>query len=93
MAGSPEEANDLAHEVLNETIITAIEIADRYSDDKSMRAWLLSIATNKIRDLRSKEIRRGKRMGTVVETYENSLENNRSASAKYKDLERIPKMR
>lgn len=89
MAGSHEEADDLSHEVLNETIITAIEIEDRFNDDKSMRAWLLGIATNKIRELRTKETRRGKRMGTVAETYQNSLEKSKSAPGRYKDLEHI----
>lgn len=89
MAGSHTEADDLSHEVLNETIITAIEIEDRFNDDKSMRAWLLGIATNKIRELRTKEARRGKRMGTVAETYQHSLEKSKSAPGKYKDLEHI----
>ncbi|HND49760.1 MAG TPA: hypothetical protein PLL95_14435, partial [Anaerolineales bacterium] len=52
MASTPKEADDLSQEILSETILTAIEIENRYDKDKSMRAWLLSIAANKIRELR-----------------------------------------
>lgn len=89
MASSREEADSLSHEVLNDAIIKAIEIEDRYNDDKSMRAWLLGIATNKIRELRTKENRRGKRVGTVAEIYQNSIENSKSAHQRYKDQVQI----
>jgi RNA polymerase sigma factor (sigma-70 family) len=89
MASSHEEADSLSHEILNETIITAINIEDRYNAVKSMRAWLLGIATNKIRELRTKEARRGKRVGTVAETYQYSLEKSKSAPIMNKDSERI----
>jgi RNA polymerase sigma factor (sigma-70 family) len=83
LAASPEEANDLSQEILNETIITAIEIEDRYDDQKSMHAWLIGIATNKIKELRSKEARRSKRMGTVTETYQSTYEKSRYVDNKH----------
>ena len=68
MAASRQEAEDLAHEILNETVTTAFEIADRYKLEKSAHAWLMGIATNKIKEMRTKEYRRSKRMGIATET-------------------------
>lgn len=89
MASTPKEADDLSQEILSETILTAIEIENRYDKDKSMRAWLLSIAANKIRELRTKETRHGKRMGSVTETYINSSKRTTSLQKQYKDIEGI----
>ena len=87
MAGSREEADDLSHEILNETVLTAIEIEERYDPTKSIHAWLMSIAANKIRGLRTKESRRSKYMGGVTESYKHTRE--RSTSDRNKALEHI----
>ena len=87
MAGSREEADDLSHEILNETVLTAVEIEERYDATKSIHAWLMSIAANKIRGLRTKEFRRGKYMGSVTERYQHIQEN--SISDRNKALEHI----
>jgi RNA polymerase sigma factor (sigma-70 family) len=70
MAVSKQEADDLAYEILSETVTTAFRIADRYELGKSAHAWLMSIATNKIKEMRTKEYRRSKRMGVANETFQ-----------------------
>jgi hypothetical protein len=55
MAASRQEADDLAHEILNETVATAFEISGRYELEKSAHAWLMSIAIYKIKEMRTKE--------------------------------------
>ena len=87
MAGSREEADDLSHEILNETVLTAIKIEERYDSTKSIHAWLMGIAANKIKEMRNKEIRRGKRTGSVTENYQHIQE--KSVSGRKKESEQI----
>lgn len=89
MAGNRDEANELSYEILNETVATAINIEARFDIHKSMHAWLMSIATNKIRELKTKEARRGKRMGNVTETYHNRLERSKYAPNGHRSSENI----
>lgn len=89
MAASRDEANDLSHEILNETVLTAIEIEERYDPEKSIHAWLMSIATNKIKAMRTKEFRRSKRMGVATETYQYTQEKSKSVSSRHKESEQI----
>lgn len=89
MVAGRQEADDLAHEILNETVATALEISDRYQLDKSANAWLMSIATNKIREMRTKENRRNKRMGVATETYQSTQKRSNSVNAGYDKTEQI----
>jgi len=79
MSGNEKEANDLSYEILHETVITAFEIVERFDPEKSSYAWLMAIATNKIKELRAKEFRRSKRMGVVTETYQSAKQNSGSS--------------
>ena len=89
MATSKKEADDLSHEILNETIITAIEIESRFDLEKSIHAWLMGIATNKIQALRTKETRRGKRTGVVGETYQSAQQKSKPAGSSNLEPEQV----
>jgi len=89
MAGSEKEANELAQEILNETVVTALQNASSFIPEKSAHAWLMGIGANKIKELRTKEIRRNKRTGVVSETYQFSKQNVNSANTKVENLEQI----
>ena len=89
MAASKKEADDLAYEILNETVATAIQIAERYEIEKSAHAWLMGIATNKIKEMRTKEYRRSKRMGIATETYRSIQQNSNRINSGHKETEQI----
>ncbi len=89
MAGSENEANELAQEILNETVITALQNASSFIPEKSAHAWLMGIGANKIKELRTKEIRRNKRTGVVTETYQFSKQNVNPAKANVENLDQI----
>jgi RNA polymerase sigma factor (sigma-70 family) len=89
MAASKKEAEDLSHEILNETVITAIEIDERFDPEKSIHAWLMSIATYKIKALGTKENRRSKRMGIVGETYQFAQQKSKSTISGHEESEKI----
>jgi len=46
--------NDVADEILAMTLETAIKIADRYDPSLNAYSWLLTIASNKLKDYRKK---------------------------------------
>lgn len=52
-----EAINDVADEILAMTLETAIQIADRYDPSLSVYSWLLTIASNKLKDYRKKVAR------------------------------------
>ncbi len=89
MAGSEKEANELAQEILNETVVTALQNASSFIPEKSAHAWLMGIGANKIKELRTKEIRRNKRTGVVTETYQFSNQNVNAANTNVENLDQV----
>lgn len=52
-----ESINDVADEILAMALETAIQIADRYDPSLNVYSWLLTIASNKLKDYRKKVAR------------------------------------
>ncbi len=89
MAGTPQEADELAHEILSETVVTALQSASKFNPERSAHAWLMGIGANKIKELRAKEIRHNKRKGVVTETYQFSKKNVNPANTNVENLDQI----
>ena len=91
MVASRQEADDLAHEILNETVSTALvpETVNRYELDKSAHAWLIGIATNKIKEIRTKENRRSKRMGVATDAFQSLPQMSNSVSGGHDEAEQV----
>jgi RNA polymerase sigma factor (sigma-70 family) len=89
MAGSEKEAEELALEILNETVVTALQRESNFNPEKSAHAWLMGIGVNKIKELRTKEIRHNKRTGVVTETYQFSEKNISPTTTRVENLEQI----
>lgn len=51
MADDPSTVISLANDILQDTIVTAFEIAYRYEPDRPAHAWILGIAANKVREM------------------------------------------
>jgi RNA polymerase sigma factor (sigma-70 family) len=65
LAQSRSSIDSLAREVLNDTVVTALEKASNYSPDRPAHAWLLRVAFNHIRHrLRAQSNRQADRLVT-----------------------------
>ena len=53
-AEGSEAINDVADEILAMTLETVFQIADRYDSSLNVYSWLLTIASNKLKDYRKK---------------------------------------
>jgi RNA polymerase sigma factor (sigma-70 family) len=61
------ELNEIAQEVLQETVVTALEIADRYDLTRPAHAWLVGIAVKHIQSQKRKQKRDNSRVVAIAD--------------------------
>ncbi len=87
--------NDVADEILAMTLETVFQIADRYDSSLNVYSWLLTIASNKLKDYRKKiarEYRHADLIGNMPSPQsqdQSKFEPNWNISAEDKKLERM----
>lgn len=84
------ELSEIAQEVLQETVITALEIADRYDPDRSAHAWLLGIAVKHIQALIRKQNRDNSRTVAIADYIEPPVDDMDLSEAEMFDLLPVP---
>jgi RNA polymerase sigma-70 factor (ECF subfamily) len=87
---SSDELNEISQEVLQETVVTALEIADRYDPDRSAHAWLVGIAVKHIQSHRRKQKRDNSRTVAIADYIKSPVEDMELSEAEMFDLLPIP---
>jgi RNA polymerase sigma factor (sigma-70 family) len=65
----PSTVDMIAHEILHETVVVALDKAGRYDPTKPAHSWLLGIAANKIKEYMRKTSNRERKTPSVVDIH------------------------
>jgi RNA polymerase sigma factor (sigma-70 family) len=68
-SNNPSTVDTVAHEIFHETVVIALEKADRYDPTKPAHSWLLGIAANKIKESMRKTSNRERKTPSVVDIH------------------------